>query len=312
MACCTHATCNLPACLLPQHRFGQTTQLLADSAQKGALEEGEHAAAMAGGRVAGPRASGMHMPRRRASAAAAGGASATDVDCTTKLLADATGASACGLMSLAPPQHGPLLASTIAGGAPVVQPAAGAGVFGSAAAAAPAFGAGAPAPAVAAYGSAAARAPSASPLVAAAAAAAASPYAAAGSASPLGHWQQQQGRSPSASPLSMGLAAGAAGVSPAAGGADEPTLELAGGVSQGLVGGASSLEDATLQDFALPPEMAAAEERPITMPFSGTLTAAAAFQGCCCPGLHSQPTEWPFARSAPLRACLLLLTRMHP
>jgi hypothetical protein len=53
---------------------------------------------------------------------------------------------------------------------------------------------------------------------------------------------------------------------------DEPTLELAAGVTAGMTGlpGQSLLEDATLEDFALPPEMmAAADERPITMPFSG-------------------------------------------
>ena len=54
----------------------------------------------------------------------------------------------------------------------------------------------------------------------------------------------------------------------ACGGGDEPTLELAAGVSQGVT--LQGLEDGTIEDFALPPDMmGAAGERPITMPFSG-------------------------------------------
>lgn len=81
-------------------------------------------------------------------------------------------------------------------------------------------------------------------------------------------------------PLPLGgVAAAATAATAAAAGArgcsreaDEPTLELAAGVTAGMsgLGGQSLLEDATLEDFALPPDMmGAAEERPITMPFSG-------------------------------------------
>jgi hypothetical protein len=316
-----------------QHRFGHTTQLLADA---GGADIGEaahhreqlaapHSAAAARSSLAGQQ---RQLLRASAAAAAAPGAAAGLEDCTTKLLADSTSASACGIVGLLPQPRAPLLTSTIAGGAPMGQPVA--AVFGTAAAAAPAFpgSGGFVLPrAVAADGDAADGGADAdmmdaeqqqqyeqSPELGARqasgagdASVAGSPYAAAEGddaagavdGSPLGHWQQQQGeqqeveeeeqqmpgwqaRSPSLSPLAVsqpgaspGLGAGRdrAGSAAAAAAADgsDATLELAAGVSQGLAGsgGLSLLEDATLEDFALPPEVAAAEERPITLPFSG-------------------------------------------
>jgi hypothetical protein len=76
---------------------------------------------------------------------------------------------------------------------------------------------------------------------------------------------------------------------------------LAAGVTAGMsgLGGQSLLEDATLEDFALPPDMmGAAEERPITMPFSGepvwsgyviifTIYSVGIYVLCACGVVHS-------------------------
>jgi hypothetical protein len=83
----------------------------------------------------------------------------------------------------------------------------------------------------------------------------------------LGVWKGQQQLTPltAAHQQQRGAAASPAGAAAEQG--SEPTLELAGAASQG--GQTNALEDATLEDFALPPDLAAGEERPITMPFSG-------------------------------------------
>jgi hypothetical protein len=91
----------------------------------------------------------------------------------------------------------------------------------------------------------------------------------------MGVWQSQQQLTPQSAAQQQRAAAAA---SPAAEQGSEPTLELAGAASQG--GQTNALEDATLEDFALPPDLAAGEERPITMPFSGA---------------HKQHTLWSSA-----------------
>jgi hypothetical protein len=83
----------------------------------------------------------------------------------------------------------------------------------------------------------------------------------------MGVWQSQQQLMPVSAAHQQQHGAAASPAGPAAEQGSEPTLELAGAASQG--GQTNALEDATLEDFALPPDLAAGEERPITMPFSG-------------------------------------------
>lgn len=285
-----------------------------------------------------------HTPAARArssgAAASAAAAAAAIGGCedglTTKLLADSTSASACGIMGLLQQQQPPprvgLLHTTIAGGAPVLQSAAAAGrvtprqqqqeygtgdeggarafegmpfddrpVFGAASTRG-AIGAGAAGAHQQQYemspelGS----KPAAAGLADADVIECSQPDAAEEAAadmigeepSPVEHWnrqQQQQGASAAgwqratparvgSSPLAQTAMAGAAAAAIGKGGVgqegDESTLELAAGVSQGAMT-LQGLEDATIEDFALPPDMpgggAAADERPITMPFSGWL-----------------------------------------
>lgn len=305
-----------------QHRFGQTTQLLADSANKD-LQEPQlqtRAPAAAASRAQQLLAARQHASTPAAAGAAAGGASgggavnAYAEECTTKLLADSTSAS--GIMGLLPQPRVGLLSSTIAGGAPVGHPAAAATGLASAGreqglqqqqqqqdgeelrrrgqllpAAKGPFGAGSEyemSPELG--GRSGSRLPGAGSLEPRQ-----QPAAAEDEASPVDHWnslgQQQQQR---LAPWELQHRHAAAAVAPspplpvrqphlaastAAAGrrdareGDETTLELAAGVTQGVtLNGQSMLEDATLEDFALPPDMmVAADERPITMPFSGGL-----------------------------------------
>ena len=368
--CLCAACCVPPAAVALQHRFGHTTHLLADAATHDDALDHQHAApaatTAAATAAAGVAGGGRQFraPRQHSTtpAGAAAGASAAAgggyEDCTTKLLADSTSASACGIMGMLPqPRVGHLL-STIAGGAPVLHPTA--GPFGrhplhqqqqeeegaemdeqqeeegqQQQQAGQRYGGPAASPYMSRqheYQMSPELGPKASSYglededmiedsqpdaLTAAAGAAEEEEDAAGEPSPVEHWQQQQqqqrssqqqqqqraGRAslPAASPAgrstrrsSRGAAAAAAASqspelglrpSPVAGAVagaaaargcsregDEPTLELAAGVTAGMTGlpGQSLLEDATLEDFALPPEMmAAADERPITMPFSG-------------------------------------------
>lgn len=187
-------------------------------------------------------------------------------ECTTKLLADSTAASACGAMGLVPVAKG-VLGGTIAGGAPVVQqehqrqqkrgpfgsPVARSPVFGAAAAAVEAFGQ-EPMGFAAAASQARTRSASLSPLLQVSASGAAAPAAA---SSPAAWHQQHDDKS----------AAAGAGVNDSQLG-NEPTLELAGAAAQGAQT-QGALEDATLDDFVVPPDLSGGDERPLTMPFSG-------------------------------------------
>jgi hypothetical protein len=208
------------------------------------------------------------------------------------------------MMGLFPLPRAGMLGGTIAGGAPVVDPSAAvAGPFGQqnthhhqqqgygspeVRGAAAGDGSGV------AFGSpdlpgapAADAAPAATPadvsmeLTGATAAAA----AAAGDSSPvMGIWQGQQQLLTPQSAAQQQQQQQRAAASPAADQGSEPTLELAGAASQG--GQTNALEDATLEDFALPPDLAAGEERPITMPFSGDPVLKACCldilrHGCC-------------------------------
>lgn len=123
----------------------------------------------------------------------------------------------------------------------------------------------------------------------------------------LGIWQSQQQLTPpsAAKQPQQHAAAAASPAGPAGEQGSEPTLELAGAASQG--GQTNALEDATLEDFALPPDLAAGEERPITMPFSGPLgslggaragfTPSSTARGAGASSAQQQRTAQPIAFS---------------
>jgi hypothetical protein len=252
---------------LVQRAGANTTQLLGDSCHKHGNAHSLYPGAFAAGEAAD-----LHPTRRHhggagsGPSAGAGAGGGVAEECTTKLLADSTAASACGAMGLVPVAKG-VLGGTIAGGAPVVQqehqrqqkrgpfgsPVARSPVFGAAAAAVEAFGQ-EPMGFAAAASQARTRSASLSPLLQVSASGAAAPAAA---SSPAAWHQQHDDKS----------AAAGAGVNDSQLG-NEPTLELAGAAAQGAQT-QGALEDATLDDFVVPPDLSGGDERPLTMPFSG-------------------------------------------
>lgn len=296
---------------------GHTTQLLADNTAgpQPLLRQSSAAAApgVFGAAIGGSNAAAL-LARGEAAAAAAPAAVQYE-DCTTKLLADSTAASACGVMGLfALPRPG-LLGGTIAGGAPVVEPARqqeqqeyaspelGTDGGGARNLSRAAFGL----PALPAFGlnavpGSAGGAAGDTGNAGFAAAAAAPAGAAAADLSAAGCSLQGQGqrKTPSrAQHMRQVAAASPAGPAGMEQGS-EPTLELAAAASQG--GQTNALEDATLEDFELPPALAAGEERPITMPFSG---ATGLGSGRAWVALHA------FCECCRVLTCVCILCSVH-